>query len=301
MGLNVSAIYITTTQHNISRDLCSNDDIECHLASRRTTMLSYCKTQNLTSGIPRNLLVDDKRKLMYCFIHKVGSSVTRKALINSTAMTSAKNTSRLNIHNFDILRQFGLNTLDKYSWPEIKKRQESYFKVVFVRHPFRRLLSAFRDRFQCGTLQGRHWFHAKFGRDIIRRYRPEPSKESLNLGHDVTFSEFLQFVLDEFRLKHRMDGHWQTYQTACQPCTIKYDMIGHLETIDQDLPYFMHKIDTSRDVKTTYRYGPTSLNGNMSTDKAYEEYFSQIPQDYIDRLYSFYKHDFLMFGFTKDI
>ena len=29
-------------------------------------------------------------------------------------------------------------------------------------------------------------------------------------------------------------NHWSTYNRLCQPCSVKYDVIIHLETVEED-------------------------------------------------------------------
>ena len=63
------------------------------------------------------------------------------------------------------------------------------------------------------------------------------SLHAANLGSFLsTFEEFISFLSmnensNSFGL---VENHWSTYNRLCQPCTIKYDVIAHLETIEED-------------------------------------------------------------------
>ena len=58
---------------------------------------------------------------------------------------------------------------------------------------------------------------------------------SLETGEDVTFEEFVQYVLQQADVgQDRLDSHWRPQYNLCQPCHINYDFIGHYETLRQD-------------------------------------------------------------------
>ena len=42
-------------------------------------------------------------------------------------------------------------------------------QMIIVRHPFERILSAYRDKLE--RIKGRHYYHRKFGLPIIRKFR----------------------------------------------------------------------------------------------------------------------------------
>ena len=63
---------------------------------------------------------------------------------------------------------------------------------MFVRHPVERVLSAYRDKFTT-TMSGGQRFQKLYGRDIIKRFRKNPSMPSLKKGNDVKFDEFVQY------------------------------------------------------------------------------------------------------------
>jgi hypothetical protein len=61
-----------------------------------------------------------------------------------------------------------------------------------VREPFERLLSAYRNKFT----EKSPYFHKRFGRKIIRKYRTNPNVEDIEKGNNVKFPEFVQYITD---------------------------------------------------------------------------------------------------------
>uniref|UniRef100_A0A803YAY1 Carbohydrate sulfotransferase n=1 Tax=Meleagris gallopavo TaxID=9103 RepID=A0A803YAY1_MELGA len=107
---------------------------------------------------------------------------------------------------------------------EINYRLKNYYKFVFVRNPAERLLSAYRNKF--GEIKE---YQQKYGVEIVRRYRKNGGKSA---GDDVTFSEFLRYLLDEE--VERMNEHWMPIYNLCQPCAVRYDFIGSYERLNED-------------------------------------------------------------------
>ena len=89
-------------------------------------------------------------------------------------------------------------------------------------------------------------FQLKYGRKIARIFRNNPSSESLKRGHDITFPEFLKYVLSAEEIERGVvDRHWTSYTNLCNPCSIDYDFIGKYETFSRDVKevFSMAKID----------------------------------------------------------
>ena len=70
-----------------------------------------------------------------------------------------------------------------------------------------------------------------FGRNIISRYRRDAKAESLAIGNDVTFPEFVTYLTDPQIRVNRVNEHWDQYYQLCHPCHIHYDFIGKLYSI----------------------------------------------------------------------
>ena len=38
-----------------------------------------------------------------------------------------------------------------------------------------------------------------------------------------------------------VDSHWMPIAQTCSPCSFKYDIIAHVETLDEDQEYIIHE------------------------------------------------------------
>ena len=188
------------------------------------------------------------------------------------------------------LRRRYLRRLTSYNADEIKYRLRHYFKVMFVRHPFERLLSAYINKF---TKTYNVYFHKRYGRRIVRRYRENASAQSLRRGNDVTFSEFIQYVLDPLTTQSaEFNAHWRPCYQLCMPCVVRYDYIGKYETLAQDVRNVLRTLNVSHIHFPTYNGSGTRTADLMQTA------FASISHEQLHGLWKLYEVDFEMFGYT---
>ena len=139
-------------------------------------------------------------------------------------------------------------------------------------------------------------FHIRFGRKIIKEFRENPALESLQKGHDVTFSEFIKYVLNAKEIEHgKVDRHWTSYTDLCHPCSAGYDFIGKYETFNEDVKNVMKlmNIDSMVSFPNT-----THLRNLPPTNSVLNKYFNTITvQDALD-ICNHFQPDFLMFSYT---
>jgi len=105
---------------------------------------------------------------------------------------------------------------------------------MFVRDPMARVLSAYNDKF----VKDNKYFHRTYGRVIIKRYRPNPTKQALETGSGVTFPEFTKHLV-ETRMR---DEHWQAFDKLCHPCAVNYDFMGRFENLYEEADHLIKKV-----------------------------------------------------------
>ncbi|XP_038069143.1 carbohydrate sulfotransferase 11-like [Patiria miniata] len=226
-------------------------------------------------------IVEDKYRLLYTFVSKVGSTNWKSAfLVLKGKYKSVEDVPGRFAHSPSLIK---LSTLPEEG---IKRRLDNYTNFIFVRHPFARVLSAYRSKF----LQPNLAFQKSTGVRIIKMYRQNATKESLATGKDVSFPEFIRYIVNAKTIN--FDGHWQPIYKMVLPCAVRFDYIGKLETGEEDAKYILKetKVDHLVHFMTTKR--------NVSHDAAiFNHYYSQIPNKDLVKLYKVYQPDFQLFGY----
>lgn len=267
-----------------------------HMTSHPSNVTS-CGWQKrmLVPKMLNNLLVDDKHKVMYCVIPKVACTNWKRALVRLSGRintTNQESLRTLDVHDEILLNQIGLRYLNTYPLQEIRDRMETYYKFMFVRHPLERLLSAYRDKF----IQHNKWnehFQLKYGRKIVKTHRRNPTEESLQAGDDVTFPEFLRYVIDTSYSGRPQNPHWSSYYDLCHPCSIRYDFVGRFETFNEDAPYILSKLSGGACPPDFPNMRPTGA----STRQVLIDYYNQVSKSDISKIVQVFLPDFIMFGY----
>ena len=111
--------------------------------------------------------------MLYCSVAKVACSNWRRVLLALSGKVKATDPLDIAIHDAHTRFRGLLPALSSFSHAEIGLRLRTYFKFMFVRDPFQRLLSAWRNKFR-SNLTTSVRFRRGIVRAIVRRYRTEP-------------------------------------------------------------------------------------------------------------------------------
>lgn len=233
--------------------------------------------------------VEESHKILYCEVPKAGCSNWKRTLmvLNGFAL-SVDNISHDAVHYGKHLRK-----LDSFDEKGIQKRLSNFTKVIVVRDPMERLVSAFRDKFE----KPNSYYHPMFGRAIIGKYRQNPTEEALKSGSGVTFREFVRYLLDTEQ-PVGMDIHWESVNKLCSPCLITYDFIGKFETLEQDAKYFLGLIGAPRDLKFP-SFKDRHSTEERTTPLVVDHYILQLSPSEKERAYDLFYLDYFMFNYTK--
>ncbi|XP_038627413.1 carbohydrate sulfotransferase 11-like [Tachyglossus aculeatus] len=245
------------------------------------------KRRLLTPEDLRHLVVDDDHGLLYCYVPKVACTNWKRVMMVLTGQGKYRDPLEIPAHEAHV--PANLRTLAEYSPAEINRRLRSYLKFLFVREPFERLVSAYRNKF---TRSYNTAFHKRYGTKIIRRHRRQPSPEALARGHDVRFEEFLYYLLDpRTQQEEPFNEHWERAHSLCHPCIVHYDVVGKYETLAEDAAYILRL--AGADVRF-----PASSKNAKTTDNMAAHFFEGISPFYQRRLFNLYKMDFLLFNYS---
>ena len=127
---------------------------------------------------------------------------------------------------------------------------------------------------------------------IKERYRVNNKSEDLNV--EPTFKEFVMFLIDP-RTERPFNLHWMPFHEACLPCEVRYDFIGHYETLEGDAEYVVKKTGMNN-VRVVH---PDPLD--MSSSDVISKEMATLSHDEIRKLVDIYRLDFLLFGYSTEL
>ncbi|XP_041659584.1 carbohydrate sulfotransferase 8-like [Cheilinus undulatus] len=238
-----------------------------------------------------NLFVEDQFRLLYCEVPKAGCSNWKRVLM----VLSGKFSSVLNLTHDQVHTNVHLRHLKECGPDGVAERLENFTKILFVREPFQRLVSGFRDKMENPNKP----YHDVFGRAIIAKYRANASQSALETGDGVTFREFVQCLLDPHRPVGD-DPHWAPISQLCHPCLLQYHFIGKLENANTEGNFLLKHIGAP--VNVSYPdYKDRHPQDERTSSAIMEKYFYQLNATERQGIYDLYRMDYLMFGYPKPL
>ncbi|XP_076223610.1 carbohydrate sulfotransferase 11 isoform X2 [Nomia melanderi] len=266
--------------------------IKIEFDDRKNKLETYCKTivrpESNLDNVLSNMVIDTVHGISWCPIYKVASSIWMKhfatlgGVLTETAMELIRR---------DILQ---INTIVRKAFPRDRDMKKAYqklnktLKFLIVRHPFERLVSAYRDKLE--HIQGRDYYYKRFGRHITHKYHKyrQPNETKI----EPTFTEFLRFIVEE----KYFDEHWAPYVDTCEPCLITYNYILKFDTFDRDQQFLIQELGIS-----DYLYDRNDLRNinprGVTTTAIVKEYMQNVPRSLLDDINKVYESDFKLFSY----
>ena len=239
----------------------------------------------------KHIIVNDEHKVLYCYIPKVACTNLKRVFLLLTGKMNETEPLKLKSSDVHLTYTKYLTFLHTYSEEDIIFKIKNYRKVIFVREPLERVLSAYRNKF---LQKGGVYFQERFGRKIIKMFRENPSEKSLDRGHDVHFSEFVQYLLDPSTESKGFNEHWAPMSSLCYPCHIAYDFIGKYESLDDDVTLLLKEMLVHDEINFPER-GDTYKNER--TEDTMMEHFKTVPPHFLNHLWKIYLNDYILFGY----
>ena len=218
-------------------------------------------------------MVNEKYKVIYCYIPKVACTQWKKVFLDLQESLNVN----VDVHNPD---NYKLLYKD-YSDEEIKLRLQSYFKFLFVREPFKRLLSAYEDKF---VETPDVYYMKRYANKIVGNFKNymDPSSDK-----ELTFKKFIYHISSN---GFNDDPHWATYEKLCLPCQIQYQFIGHFNDMQEEARYVLRRTGMDKEVSF-----PPFATHNTSSKMI--KNFAAIPKHKIFQLAKLFEKDYEMFNY----
>lgn len=201
-----------------------------------------CKTEGRpvpdhlnTSTISDRMLVQLVHKIVYCPVEKVASTFWKRTLyaLMSSGETQSPFMVKIPGRKTLILYQTFRQKFDKSDLDIFRSMAES---LLVVRNPYDKLFSAYMDK----LFHPNFMFWKAYGeriKQVIRKYK-NPNSD-LICGNDVTFSEYVKYILYAHKENIDLNPHFTSISKHCDPCLTKYTYISKMETLKSDFEYIV--------------------------------------------------------------
>jgi len=223
--------------------------------------------------------------LVWCKVPKAGSSTWTYNFLKLAGVNPKE-------HIHKVLR-------DHYPKQQSNKVMQDTFRFMVVRHPFERLLSAYRDKLEdlARDIDARDGFYyTMYGKHIVAEYRLQEEKmtNSSEERREPTWREFVTYLLNTPVTK--FDEHWMPIWMLCSPCIVKYDVIAKMETFSEDTQFTLAQAGLEDKLTVEWKHR-TGTGGSSDT---IANYFSQLTQSEVGALFRKYQLDFELYGYDPE-
>lgn len=217
-------------------------------------------------------------KAIYCPIPKVASTSWRRLLLTATKNDASEPV----VHSKQVFPK-----LSSFPLQDARRILKTYTTFFFVRNPYARVLSAYKDK----LLRGRD---TNIRGQLQRWYEQHDPQEvkNMNLSDHFTFKQFVKHYIES----DVKNPHWEDMMELCYPCEIDYDFIGHLETLKDDSDYLVDLLNIPDGVVFPNEVRPQT---NSSQGDTLQMFYSQLANgQYKDLSFSQgLARDALLFGY----
>jgi len=277
--------------------LDSVSDIQEH---RRQLLSGGCrKFSHIVNGSTRasyEMYYDDKMDYVYCLVSKAVCTSWKRTLMMLSAKFTKSNGPSVFQHQIKSHKHIERleNVPQAYRYRRFKGKR--YFTFMFVREPLERLVSAYRDKLLVNL------GYDDVDIDIVRQYRPHEYNASVK-SYNVTFAEFVRYVLDQHSAGKVLDRHWIPQNELCRVCQLRWDFIGHHETLLEDSDYVVSKLK-SRIMDVEHRILVDRVkfpadSGHRKSSEFLQQMYATVSAADVQALYKLYAVDYALFGFTR--
>jgi len=281
-----------------------SDNTGCVVQQRRQQQMSdgcheLSHIVNRSTEAWYEMYYDDQMDYVYCLVGKASCTSWKATLMMLTGKLSKfQRPEQLSIRiihlrwNSDKYIKGLDGIMPKFrNWRFTDSR---YFTFMFAREPFERLVSAYRDK----LIEDGFYHYVNIA--IVQQYRPHDYNASVK-RYNVTFAEFVRYVLDQHAAGQVLDRHWIPQYQLCRVCQLRWDFIGHYETLHDDADYVVGKLKSRiMDVEQRRRVANITFpadSGHRKSSDFLQRMYATVPAADVQALYKLYAVDYALFGF----
>lgn len=253
---------------------------------QRKQINTYCQKHGLDHMVAddyheyQHLLYDDNKKIIFCYVPKVGCSKWKYTflLLNGIISFTEKRLPE------SILKQ--TKKLSDLPIIERRRRLVEYYKYTFIRNPMERIVSAYLNKIAKPlnvSLVGIK-FEEGYKAKILKLLKREEYDKWYKSGRKgkmyPTFSEFVQFLNME-NLK-RLNEHFKPIIYLCHPCAINYNFYGNFKLLPGDADTLVKQFNLNSSYYDNKSYISHKL---YNTSDLVPKYFSELTNSQKEALF----------------
>ena len=250
------------------------------------------------------LVTEPSKRLAYCPVQKSGSTTWMTAFAEMNLIDGRENRSPWGLRKtyFQLIRQEYSIYAGTYQDMD-KLNNLPSLRFLFVRHPFYRLASCYQ------MINDEKKFLRIIGNYQLYHMNLEGNELAYTKSF-ISFSTFVEFILHEAQNKNAsFDSisnyspeaiHWWPYTELCGVCRVHYDLVGHMETFNDDLQHLIEKfpdIEVLKEIKEDEYVQSVNWHGYKGNRTDYMDFFRQVKRVDTEKLYNRFKNDFEFGGY----
>ncbi|ELT96116.1 hypothetical protein CAPTEDRAFT_208757 [Capitella teleta] len=252
-----------------------------YTSTRRAELLKeLCGPRNYSMELlllnNSSIFAQKKLGVLFCVPPKAGTSSWM--LFLQRFASGSDNEYIQHPHTRSFIRERGIKPIEAHRLP---KEYFGFYKLLQVRHPFTRLISAYNDKV----------FHRDG--EIDESGRGRILCNAFKKGLSPTWVQFAELVAN--RNSSCMNKHWMPYSKVCPVCDMEFDAVTKIETISADVNDFFKRHNISDKFHFDQYHVSTGEPG-----KTTEDYMNELPEDVLTKLKMMFKTDMELFGYEID-
>jgi len=252
---------------------------------------------------PASLTLAEEEGLGWCRIGKVGTTAWSALflLLRGVPLKQIQE-AVANLTAHDLLKQIYPSRPSERMHMVKGEHGKEYFTFLVVRHPFVRLVSAYRDKLESLTEYNVRYHMKDATRMTTRRVF------NSSVADSPTFPEFVEYLIRT--PPNLMDKHWAPFTKVCLPCNLTYSAILKLDTLKQDADWLFSKLgleniredwDQVAGINKGRVHGGPGGSGGLSSEELAAKYFGQLSKKAVVQLYNKFLVDFQMFDYDNQV
>jgi len=234
----------------------------------------------------KRLIVCERSKMIFCPIPKVANSAWKYLLRKLEG-----HEDKADIQVVNDRRKSGLTYLDSYQPDDVLAllNDPTYMKVVFVREPFTRELSAYLNKFVEKAIDSQEYdlfMKQLFGYGYFK-------KQTVAEFGRLSFEQFVKQMANQ--APGQMNEHWAPQTYLCSMDLLSYDYVGHFENMQNDSRLLLDTLGFK------HRYLPSQEEIQFIGTSAARHHTRYYNTELVQTIKNKFANDFNFLGYSAEL